>query len=164
MVSRRQERIADLLREELSLLISSELTDPRLEEAMLNVTDVRVSADLHTAHVYVEHALGEEKSRHILSALANAQSFLRRALVENLDLRFVPDLFFHVDMTERRAQHIDALLNTISETSRPEADGPSANQEDHADASESIGSQSDHVGQPDDQGQPATSGADRDAG
>lgn len=132
MVSRRQERIADLLREELGLLISTELTDPRLEDAMLTVTDVRVSADLHTAHVYVEHALGEAQSRQVLTALANAQSFLRRALVENLDLRFVPDLFFHIDMTERRAQHVDALLDSIAQAS-----AAPANQEQHADASES---------------------------
>lgn len=152
MVSRRQERIADLLREELGLLIANELTDPRLEDAMLNVTDVQVSADLHTAHVYVEHLLGEEKSRQVLAALANAQSFLRRALVENLDLRFVPDLFFHIDMTERRAQHLDALLDTISVT-------PAAplNQEHHADASETTRSRADR------DEQPAAGDADRDA-
>jgi ribosome-binding factor A len=143
MVSRRQERIADLLREELGLMISAELTDPRLEDAMLAVTDVQVSADLHTAHVYVEHALGDAQSRQVLTALANAQSYLRRALVENLDLRFVPDLFFHIDMTERRAQHIDALLDTIVQTSTAPSD-----QEQHADASESDRSATDRGGQP----------------
>ena len=138
MVSRRQERIADLLREELGLLISSELTDPRLEDAMLTVTDVQVSADLHTAHVYVEHALGEQQTKPVLAALTKAESFLRRALVENLDLRFVPDLFFHIDMTERRAQHIEALLETIS------VPGPTpVDQEHHADASEPSRPESD---------------------
>ncbi len=124
-------------------MISAELTDPRLEDAMLAVTDVQVSADLHTAHVYVEHALGDAQSRQVLTALANAQSYLRRALVENLDLRFVPDLFFHIDMTERRAQHIDALLDTIVQTSTAPSD-----QEQHADASESDRSATDRGGQP----------------
>lgn len=131
MVSRRQERIADLLREELGLLISAELADPRLEDAMLAVTDVQVSADLQTAHVYVEHVLGEAQSREILIALANARSFLRRALLENLGLRVVPNLFFHIDMTERRAQQVDALLDLIAQTGAAPSD-----QEQHADTSE----------------------------
>ncbi len=57
MPSRRQERVSEMLREELSLLISTELIDPRLEDAMVTVTDVTVSEDLRNARVYVEHAL-----------------------------------------------------------------------------------------------------------
>ncbi len=49
MTSRRQERIAEVLTEELGLLIASELTDPRLDDAMVTVTDVQVSPDLGNA-------------------------------------------------------------------------------------------------------------------
>ena len=57
MTSRRQERIAEVLTEELGLLIASELTDPRLEDALVTVTDVQVSPDLGNARVYIQHAL-----------------------------------------------------------------------------------------------------------
>jgi ribosome-binding factor A len=130
MVTRRQERVSELLREELSLLVA-ELTDPRLEDAMVNVTDVRVPADLRSARVYIEHALGPAGSRQVLAALEHAQGFLRRALVENLELRFVPDLFFHIDTTEERARHVDELLDSLAR------DGSASSQQEHdADATE----------------------------
>lgn len=113
MVSRRQERVSELLREELSILISTELSDTRLEDALVSVTDVRVSPDLRSARVFVEHALPPASSRQVLAALRHAQTYLRQALVENLNLRFVPELHFQIDTTEERARHIDELLDAI---------------------------------------------------
>ena len=43
--------------EELGLLIASELTDPRLDDAMVTVTDVQVSPDLGNARVFIQHVL-----------------------------------------------------------------------------------------------------------
>jgi ribosome-binding factor A len=124
MPSRRQQRVSELLREELSILISAELTDPRLADAMLSVTDVEVSADLRNARVYVEHTLSPSQARQVLAALRHAEGFLRQALLANLNLRFVPELSFHIDATNQRAQRIDALIEAI-------ASAPTA-QEDHA--------------------------------
>ncbi len=114
MTSRRQERISELLLEELGLLISAELIDPRLEDAMVAVTHVQVSADLHNVRIFVEHAMPSEKSRHVLAALQHAEGFLRRALAENLKLRVVPELTFAIDETERRARHLDELLDMLA--------------------------------------------------
>lgn len=125
MPSRRQERISEMLREELSLLISTELTDPRLEDAMVSVTDVSVSEDLRNARVYVEHVLPYESSKQVLAALRHAEGFLRRALLQNLSLRFVPELTFHIDTSTERAQRIDALLDAATHASveQPSPDG-----------------------------------------
>lgn len=117
MVSHRQERISEMLREELGLLISTELSDPRLEDALVNVTDVRVTPDLRNARVYIEHALPHASTRAVLEALRHAEGFLRSALAQNLSLRFVPELTFHLDTSSERAQRIDALLDTITRTS-----------------------------------------------
>jgi ribosome-binding factor A len=121
MTSRRQQRVAELLHEELGLLISTELTDPRLADALVTVTRVDVSQDLHNARVYVEHALGPRESPQILAALAHSQTFLRKALVENLNLRMVPDLTFHVDETGARARRVDELLDSIAKDHGPDA-------------------------------------------
>lgn len=114
MTSRRQERVAEVLNEELGLLIASELTDPRLEDAMVTVTDVQVSPDLGSARVYIQHALPATQSRHVLSALQHSATFLRRALVENLHLRVVPELHFVIDETAKRVQRIDEILDRIA--------------------------------------------------
>lgn len=113
MPTRRQQRVAEMMREELTILIAGELTDPRLADAMVNVTDVEVSQDLRNARVYVEHVLPREASQGILDALRHAESYLRQALVENLDLRFVPSLTFHIDDANERGRRIDALLDSI---------------------------------------------------
>jgi ribosome-binding factor A len=114
MTNRRQQRIAELLQEELSIMVSAELTDPRLEDAMVTVTHVTVSADLQNASVYVDHALPADASRHVLAALQHAESFLRRSLLEALNLRVVPELSFRIDETERRAHQIDSLLDNLA--------------------------------------------------
>jgi ribosome-binding factor A len=114
MPTRRQERVSEMMREELSLLIGAELSDARLAEAMVSVTDVEVSQDLRNARVYVEHVLPSARSSEVLEALRHAESFLRQALVENLNLRFVPMLSFHIDDANERGRRIDALLEAIA--------------------------------------------------
>lgn len=109
-----------MMQEELSLLIGAELSDARLAEAMVSVTDVEVSQDLRTARVYVEHVLPSTRSSEVLEALRHSESYLRQALVENLNLRFVPMLSFHIDDTNERGRRIDALLEAITR----ESDGP----------------------------------------
>ncbi len=49
----------------------------------------------------------------MLAALQHAEGFLRQALAENLNLRFVPELSFKIDLTSTRASRIDALLDTV---------------------------------------------------
>ena len=138
MTTHRQARIAEVLLEELGLLIASELTDPRLDDAMVSVTDVQVSPDLGNARVYIQHALPDAQTRHVLSALQHSTTFLRRSLVENLHLRVVPELHFVVDDTAKRAAHVDEILDRIAaersvvEQTAPPATAPE--QENHADA------------------------------
>jgi len=120
MTSYRQQRVSELLQEELSIIISNELTDPRLEDAMINVTDVVVSPDLRNARVYIEHALPTESSRLVLKILRNAEGFLRQALSEDLSLRYVPELTFHMDDTNARGRRIDEILDEIEHQSPSE--------------------------------------------
>jgi ribosome-binding factor A len=117
MPSRRQERISEMLREELSILISTELSDPRLEDALVAVTDVTVSPDLHNARVFIEHVLPHESDAQVLSALRHSVTFLRLALIENLNLRAVPELTFQIDRSNERGRHIDELLDSLAHAS-----------------------------------------------
>jgi ribosome-binding factor A len=131
MTTYRQQRISDLLHQELSLLIGAELSDPRLEDALVTVTRVVVSPDLHNARVSIEHALPRESSRQVVAALKHAEGFLRRAIAENLNLRVVPELSFHVDETEHRARHIDQLLDSLATEAQPAAPTPENDAHEH---------------------------------
>ena len=76
-MSRRTERLGEEIREEVALLIVSELKDPRI--GFVTVTRVDVTPDLRTARIYVG-VLGTEKQRqNSLTGLRQAAGFLRRA-------------------------------------------------------------------------------------
>ena len=120
MTSRRQERVAERLHEELSILISSELDDLRLEDAMLTVTDVVVSPDLRNARVYVDHALPREAAPRITAVLRSAEQFVRRSLMQTLNLRYMPSLTFHIDHASATGRRVDELLDIIARESANE--------------------------------------------
>jgi ribosome-binding factor A len=112
----RPERIAEEIRNEVSLMLAGELKDPRLASAM-NVTEVRVTPDLKSVRVYVE-ILGSDAERGAtLDGLAAASGFIRHELTERLHLRRAPEVFFIPDRSEEYGQHIDDL---IKQTKHPE--------------------------------------------
>lgn len=109
----RQERVAALLFEELSILIGGELDDPKL--TLTNVTDVTISRDLRNAKVYVTNDDDDVTSDEVLSRLRRATPFLRGEIATRLSLRGVPELLFYYDSSPQRAARIDAILREISE-------------------------------------------------
>jgi len=111
--TRRQRRVAELLMEELGVMIALELSDPRLE--FVSVTAVEVSPDLRHAHVYVSHLGTPEDEPEILAALDHATGYLRRELARRVVLRYIPDLTFHIDDTLARARRIDEILESLHE-------------------------------------------------
>jgi ribosome-binding factor A len=108
----RQERAAELLYQELSILIGAELDDPALE--MLAVTNVVVSRDLRVAKIYIHQDSDIQRSV-VLAKLKKAAPFLRRQLAQNVSLRAVPELFFYYDDSPDQAARVDALLQSIAE-------------------------------------------------
>jgi ribosome-binding factor A len=132
MATIRQQRVSELLYEELSILISNELEDPRL--TLIDVTHVAVSRDLSSARVYVFHQ-DDEIARHtVLNGLRNATPFLRRQLAQRCNLRLVPELFFQYDDTPERAARIDELLASIAEERQINSDGEEATQSGEIDS------------------------------
>jgi ribosome-binding factor A len=124
-VSRRTERLAEEIREEVALLIASELKDPRI--GFVTVTRVEVTPDLRTARIYVG-VLGTEKQRTTsLAGLKQGAGFLRRALGRTLRLRYTPELLFQYDEGLEASDRVAKLLAEIG--SSPTA-APAENSED----------------------------------
>ncbi len=108
----RQERAAELLYQELSILIGAELDDPALE--LLQVTNVVVSRDLRVAKVYIHQDSDIQRSV-VLARLKKAAPFLRRQLAQSVTFRAIPELLFYYDDTPDQAARVDALLQSIAE-------------------------------------------------
>lgn len=119
MTTRRQRQVAELLHEEISLLIQRRARDPRL--GFVTVTGVEMSPDLRIAHVYVSVLGSEDEVQESLEGLSRAAGFFRRELGASLSLRYLPELIFRPDDTLERALRIDQLLDSLQEES-PEND------------------------------------------
>ena len=112
MTNIRQERVARLLFEELSIIIGSELSDPSL--SLVSVTDVNVSRDLRNAKVFVCHDNDEVSRAEVLQGLKRALPYMRSEIASRIGLRMAPDLFFAYDETPARAERIDAIFEQIA--------------------------------------------------
>lgn len=113
MASRRMERIAALLQEELGKFITQELADPSL--GFVTVTEVRPAPDLSTANVYVSVLGNERRERDVMKVLQRASKHIQYAVSERVLLRRFPTLFFRIDDRIKRSIRISRLLNEITE-------------------------------------------------
>ena len=120
MTTRRQQRVAEEVRHELSQLIEHEIDDPRLE--LISVTDATISPDLREANVYVSSLQGEAARAEVLAGLEAARGFLRHGLAERLKLRLVPDLHFHWDKSLETGDRISQLIDQIEEADARQSD------------------------------------------
>ncbi|MSQ11896.1 MAG: 30S ribosome-binding factor RbfA [Dehalococcoidia bacterium] len=112
-MGRRVDRINSLLRQQLSELVQLELKDPRLS-ALVTITRVQISSDLQTAKVFVS-VLGDQEERDdVLKVMTSARGFLRHALRDRLDLRFVPDLLFISDTSIEEGTRVLDLMNRVA--------------------------------------------------
>jgi ribosome-binding factor A len=108
---RRPERVAELIREEITQIVGYELDDPRLR--MVTVTEVRMSENLRDARVYVTVIGTEEEITAALAALKHAAPYVRKQLGFSLNLRHTPEIHFIRDTIEEKANRVDDLLAQI---------------------------------------------------
>ena len=112
-MSRRTEQVNELLRDELSELISG-LSDPRLG-GMISITHVDVSPDLRHAIAFIS-VLGTDGDRSgTMLALEHARPYLRRELSKRVSLRYTPDVSFMGDTSMAEAQHLTDLMRKTAE-------------------------------------------------
>jgi ribosome-binding factor A len=112
-MSRRTERLNHLLRQEITELLQREAKDPRLS-AMVSVTHVSVSPDLHHAKVFISVLGTEEEKKGVLAGLYAASGFLRRELSSRLSMRYTPELSFSYDDTMEQAGKVIQLIQQVS--------------------------------------------------
>src|ERR1700677_2726125 len=95
-MSRRTERLASMIRDELATMILRDLSDPRIT-GLPSITRVHVTDDLSIADVYVTVMGTEGQQTAALNALKHAAGMMRTKLTKSLTLRGAPYLNFHMD-------------------------------------------------------------------
>jgi len=116
----RATRVADQIRMEVAEILSRKIKDPRIQ--FVTVTDVRVTADLKIARVYVT-ALDQEHFDQVTGpGLKSAVGFIRTELGRRLNLRYTPELVFFRDTSAEYGNRIEKLLDSLHE--EPGEPGP----------------------------------------
>lgn len=106
---RRQARINQLVRDEISRLLRYETDDPVLS-TMISVTEVQVAQDLQKAKIYVSTLEDGPEVPIIMERLKKAARFYRREIAEHINLRHTPELEFVYDPSIARGARVLALL------------------------------------------------------
>ena len=93
--SKRANKMADQIKQELSRIIVEESNDPGLN--LLSITGVRMNRDFSIAEVLYTHIDGKKKQKEIEKSLARAKGFFKSRIASRLQLRHMPDLRFAWD-------------------------------------------------------------------
>jgi ribosome-binding factor A len=110
--SPRQLRVGELVRHAIAdMLARGDVHDPVIEKHMITVPEVRVTADLRLATIYVM-PLGGKDAEAVVAAFERHKKFLRTEIAHRINLKFAPDIRFRVDERFEEAERIDRLLRS----------------------------------------------------
>jgi ribosome-binding factor A len=116
-MSRRTERIGEMLREEISTILQRQLKDPRL--GFVTITGADVTPDLRHARVFVSVLGTPEEREQSLGALNHGRGFLRSEMGKRARLRTVPEMTFVEDAGAERGGRIAELLEEARRNENP---------------------------------------------
>ena len=108
----RHERVGEEIAHEINAMLAGELKDPRLE-GMVVVSEVRVQPDMKHARVFINMSGTNREQGDAIKALEHAAGFIRRELIERLQLRRLPELHFVLDHSQEYTERIEQLLREM---------------------------------------------------
>jgi ribosome-binding factor A len=111
MSSRRVRKVAEAVREVVSMAILADLKDPRVRD--VTVTYVEVSGDLRHAKVHVSVMGDEAKQKLSLRGLKSAAGYLQSRCADRIDTRYTPRIEFVLDQGVKKSIEIAQILNRV---------------------------------------------------
>ncbi len=127
MSTLRAERVASLIKEEVSDIITKVLEHENV--GFWTVTGVRVSSDLRHAKIYISIYGDKVTQQNTIRKIESLKKTIRSRLGSRLRLRFIPEIEFYLDDTLEHVDRINALLKQI-EQEKNDKKGDDAGTED----------------------------------
>jgi len=122
MPTRRQERVARIVKEVVSDSIANRLNDPRIT-GFVSVTRVEMTPDLRGADVYLSiFATGEADKNKSFMAIEHAAKRIQSFLGGALESKFCPILHFHRDEHFQKTLETMRLIDQISHEHQDQTD------------------------------------------
>ncbi len=113
--NRRVERIASLIKREVSQMLLHGIKDDRVGAGMVSITDVDVSGDLQHAKIFVSIYGTEAARAETMEGLKSATGYVRSELGHRVRLRRTPEVIFLEDRSLERGDRILSLINQLSQ-------------------------------------------------
>jgi ribosome-binding factor A len=114
----RHERVGEEIAHEINAMLAGELKDPRLEGSVV-ASEVRVQPDMKHARVFISVKGTNKEQSDAIKALEHASGFIRRELIERLQLRRMPELHFALDLSQEHVERIEQLLREMKKENPP---------------------------------------------
>ncbi len=112
--SRRVARVSEMIKREVSQMLSSDIKDERVGAGMVSVTNVNVSGDLQHAKIYVSIYGTEEAKLETMQGLRSATGYVRRELGHRVRLRRTPEVLFVEDRGIEEGSRVISLIDQLS--------------------------------------------------
>ena len=110
--SQRALRVGELIRHAVAdMLTRGEVHDPVLEGHLITIPEVRMTADLRLATIYVVPLAGRDV-KDVLEALERNKRYIRGEIAHRVNLKFAPEIRFRADERFDEAERIEKLLRT----------------------------------------------------
>ncbi|MBE9154574.1 30S ribosome-binding factor RbfA [Cyanobium sp. LEGE 06143] len=137
---RRVERVASLIRRELSELLVAGIKDERVSQGMVSVTHVEVAGDLQHCKIFVSVYGSDAERDEAIAGLRSAAPYVKGELGRRLKMRRTPEVVFLLDRGLERGTTVLGLLNRLEEERLEKGDPgdpdasaePAANETDNA--------------------------------
>ena len=118
MPSRRQQKIARVIKESVSRTIQTRLSDPRIT-GLVSITEVDISPDSKNAAVYLSILADDEKSAaRAFTAICHAAGHIQAQLGHDLTGRTCPHLLFKRDEKVKKTLETLRLIEQVQQEYR----------------------------------------------
>jgi len=121
-MTRRTDRLNQLIQVEISDMLRNQINDPRLN-GLISVTKVEIAPDLQNARIYVSALVDQADREEVIKGFSSASGFLRRELAHRLNIRTTPDLSFEFDDSIERGVNLVNLIDKVAAEDKKEARG-----------------------------------------
>ncbi len=111
--SRRVEKLAALLKREISELLINGVRDERVHQTMITITSVEVSGDLQHVKIFISLFGEEQKKPDVLLCLDEAKGFIRGELARRLQMRRAPNIVFKLDNGMSKGSSVLDILSSL---------------------------------------------------
>ncbi len=129
MANNRTRRISEEVMRALAEAMRA-VKDPRVQNGLVSVTHCEVTNDLRYAQVYISVLGSDEQAKEVMKGLKSAGGWLRREVGHKVQLRYAPELVFHLDSSITNGAHISKVIQDL------ERDGKMGSADENAEDAE----------------------------